>query len=267
MTSEGKSKSAQGNLLVLAKISAILDTFSLTQPVQTLSEIREKTEFPQSTVQRLVANLVSQGFLDREDDSFRIGMKMAYWAAPATRGVAMLDLFNPLLKSLRDRTGETVCFFQLEQHFRVCVAMAETRHALRRAMHVGAILPLHAGSAGQVILAWTPGLIDKVLSKSLPSYTEYTPTSPEELRLAVKKTRTQGFAITTNHRDDGASGLSAPVFDATGTLVGAVTISGPSLRMTEQWCADWVEDLLTTAEQLTRLLGGRIPGVTTISEF
>jgi DNA-binding IclR family transcriptional regulator len=258
-SSETRSQAPHNPLLVLGKISAILDAFTLTRPTLTLGEIRDSTGMPTSTVQRLVTNLVAQGFLDREDDSFRIGMKMAYWAAPATRGVAMLDLFVPLLKELRDRTGETVCFFQAERGYRVCVAMAETRHALRREMHVGAILPLHAGSAGQVLLAWKPELLRQVLESPLPPLTDFTITSSEELESAVRRARRDGFSITTGQRDDGASGLSAPVFDSTGALVGAVTISGPTLRMPYAVCEGWVEDLLSTAERMTRLVGGRFP--------
>ncbi|WP_256212711.1 hypothetical protein [Arthrobacter sp. yr096] len=77
-----------------------------------------------------------------------IGMRMAYWAAPATRGMEVVDILGPLLKTLRDTTGETACFFKAEQHYRVCVAMADTHHALRREMHLGKIVPLYAGSAG-----------------------------------------------------------------------------------------------------------------------
>lgn len=249
----------QKPLLVLGKISAILDAFTLTRPTLSLGEIREATGMPTSTVQRLVTNLVSQGFLDREDDSFRIGMKMAYWAAPATRGVETLDLFNPLLRELRDLTGETVCFFRPERGYRVCVAMAETRHMLRRAMRVGAILPLYAGSASQVLLAWNPELLQRIKDAPLEPLAEATITSPAELETAVQKTRRDGFSITTGQREDGASGLSAPVFDSTATAVGAVTISGPSMRMTPAVCEGWVEDLLATAERMTRIIGGRLP--------
>lgn len=254
-----KPQAPNNPLLVLGKISAILDAFTLTRPTLTLGEIREATGMPTSTVQRLVMNLVAQGFLDREEDSFRVGMKMAYWAAPATRGVEMLDLFTPLLKELRDLTGETVAFFQAEQEYRVCVAMAETRHALRREMHVGRILPLHAGSASHVLLAWKPELLQKILRSPLEPLTEFTIISSEELEAAVHRTRREGFSITVGERDDGASGLSAPVFEASGGLVGAVTISGPTLRMPRSVCEGWVEDLLSTAERMTRLLGGRFP--------
>lgn len=258
-SSENKSPAPQNPLLVLGKISSILDAFTLARPTLSLGEIRESTGMPTSTVQRLVTNLVSQGFLDRDDDSFRIGMKMAFWAAPATRGVAMLDMFLPLMKELRDLTGETVCFFQEEQGHRVCVALAETRHALRREMHVGAILPLHAGSASQVLLAWNPEALSKLLHTPLQPLTDFTITSSEELETAVRAARRDGFAITTGQRDDGASGLSAPVFNSIGTIVGAVTISGPTLRMPFSVCQGWVEDLLTTAERMTRVIGGRFP--------
>ena len=247
-------------LLVLAKISDILDSFSLARPELTLAEIRDSTRLPTSTVQRLVGNLVGHGFIDRVDDRFRIGVRMAYWAAPATRGMEVLDIIGPLLKTLRDSTGETTCFFKAEQHYRVCVAMAETRHALRREMHLGKILPLHAGSAGRVLLAWDTELMDAVMRDALEPITHSTITSPEDLKIAVKKTRTDGFAITVGEREDGASGLSAPVFDSAAALVGAVTISGPTLRMPRKTCEAWVEPLLATAENMTRLIGGRFPG-------
>ncbi|MBD8042841.1 IclR family transcriptional regulator [Arthrobacter sp. Sa2BUA2] len=259
-TSKDPEKSSSNNLLVLGKISSILDAFSLSRPVLSLADIREHTGMPTSTVQRLVANLVSQGFLDRDADAYRIGMRMAYWAAPATRGMEVIDVLSPLLKTLRDTTGETSCFFKAEQHYRVCVAMAETRHTLRREMHLGKILPLHAGSAGRVLLAWDRELMDSVLRNPLEPITESTITSTEHLIAAVKTTRTDGYAITVGEREDGASGLSAPVFDSAAGLVGAVTLSGPTLRMPQETCEKWVEPLLTTAEHMTRLIGGRFPG-------
>ena len=258
--SESSAKSNSNTLLVLAKISSILDAFTLSRPVLSLSDIREATGMPNSTVQRLVTNLTSQGFLDREDDAYRIGMRMAFWAAPATRGMEVLDVLSPVLKTLRDTTGETACFFKAEQHYRVCVAIAETRHALRREMHLGKLLPLHAGSAGRVLLAWDQDLMDAVLRDPLESITESTITSSEDLVTAVKTTRRDGFAITVGEREDGASGLSAPVFDSAAGLVGALTISGPTLRMPLETCEAWVEPLLATAEHMTRLIGGRFPG-------
>jgi DNA-binding IclR family transcriptional regulator len=251
--------SSSAPLLVLKKISDILDAFSLRRPELTLTEIREATGLPTSTAQRLVGNLVANGFLDRVGDRYRVGLKMSFWAAPASQDLDRLELIKPVLADLRDRLGETVCFFESSMHYRVCVAMAETHHMLRREMKVGRILPLHAGSAGRVLLAWTAGLLEHIEAESLDRLTDSTITSQEALRSAVERTRQDGYAITTGERQTGASGLSAPVFDSQGDLVGAVTVMGPTLRMPLEVCEQWVEDLLAAAEQITRMLGGRRP--------
>lgn len=254
------TSTSQKPLLVLGKITEILDAFSLARPSLTLGEIQQATGMPTSTVQRLVTNMVTQGLLDRTGDQIRIGVRMAYWAAPAVKGVDVLTIVSPVLRELRDATGETACFFREEQGFRVCVAMAETRHALRRDMYVGKLLPLHAGSAGRVLLAWDDELAERILSRPLESITDTTVTDPEVLRELVAQTRKDGYAITTAEREDGSSGLAAPVFDASTELVGALALSGPTIRMPRSRCEEWVDLLVGAAEKLTRTLGGRPPG-------
>jgi DNA-binding IclR family transcriptional regulator len=246
-------------LLVLSKIRGILDAFSLASPALTLSELRSATGFPTSTVQRLVANLVAEGFLDRDGDRYRIGAMMAYWAAPASRGIDRLKAVTPALRELREITGETACFFVREGPFRVCVAIQETAHAIRREMHVGKVVPLQAGSAGRVLMAWDDDALNDVLSAPLESFTELTVVDPAELRADVERVRRIGWSYTEGERDDGAGGLSAPVFDAQARLVGALTISGPTSRVTSRLADEWAEDLVRSAETATRLLGGRLP--------
>jgi len=96
------SETSATPLLVLRKITAILDAFSLAQPELSLAEIRSSTGVPHSTVQRLVANMVQEGILDRHGDRYRVGVRMAHWAAPATQGLDFLELLTPVLRRLRD---------------------------------------------------------------------------------------------------------------------------------------------------------------------
>lgn len=259
MSVEDAPTGSRHRLLVLGKITEILDAFTLARPVLTLGEIQKATGIPTSTVQRLVANMVAEGLLDRAGDGIRIGVRMAYWAAPATQGVDVLELVAPVVRSLRDETGETACFFRAEQGSRVCVALAETTHALRREMYVGKVMPLHVGSAGRVILAWRPDLLDRVLAEPLETLTDETITDPDALRLAVARARRDGVAVTVGEREDGASGLAAPVFDSGAELVGALGVVGPRLRMPRERCEGWVDTVVAHAEQLVRTLGGRHP--------
>src|SRR6478735_3865103 len=245
-TDDAGAASKQQPLLVLGKITEILDAFSLTQPDMTLGEIQQATGLPTSTVQRLVSNMVAQGLLDRVGDRIRIGVRMSYWAATA-------------LKEIRDKTGETACFFKVEQNFRVAVAVAETHHPLRRDMYVGKVIPLHVGSASRILLAWDPDLANKILAAPLEPMTDGTVTSAEELRKLIAQAKADGYAITTGEREDSASGLSAPVFDAAGDILGAITISGPTVRMPQAQCEAWIDLSVGYAEQVTRTIGGRLP--------
>ena len=256
---QGDAASKQQPLLVLGKITEILDAFTLERPAMTLGEIQQTTGLPTSTVQRLVSNMAAQGLLDRSGDQIRIGVRVAYWAATATKDLDVLAVVNPVLKEIRDKIGETACFFKVEKNFRVCVAIAETHHALRRDMYVGHIIPLHAGSASRVLLAWNPELAERILGGPLEQLADGTVTSPDELRHVIAQAKADGYAITAGEREDSASGLSAPVFDAAGDVLGAITISGPTLRMPLAQCEEWVDLLVGYAEQITRTIGGRAP--------
>jgi DNA-binding IclR family transcriptional regulator len=246
-------------LLVLRKITAILDAFSLARPELSLADIRAVTGVPHSTVQRLVANMVQEGILDRHGDKFRVGVRMAHWAAPATQGLDFLELLTPVLRRLRDELGETACIFRESQGKRVCIALAETRRMLRRVVQVGEIMPLHVGAAGRVLMAWTPDVAEQIYQSGLHSLTDQTITDAASLEAAVAKTRADGFAITTGERVSGASGISAPIFGPQGELYGALTVMGPAMRMPYDVCASWVEPVLAAAEEATRVIGGVVP--------
>src|SRR4051812_49553868 len=111
-TEDAAASSKQQPLLVLGKITEILDAFSLTHPDMTLGEIQQATGLPTSTVQRLVSNMVAQGPLDRTGDRIRIGVRMSYWAATALKDLDVLAGVHPGVKENPDKTGETPLLFQ-----------------------------------------------------------------------------------------------------------------------------------------------------------
>jgi DNA-binding IclR family transcriptional regulator len=135
--------------------------------------------------------------------------------------------------------------------------MAETYHAIRREMYVGKLMPLHAGSASRVLLAWDESEVDNVLERPLERFTTTTVTNPGLLRALLAQTRQQGYAVTFEERDPGAASVSAPVFGPARVLVGALGISGPTQRISTQQSAEWAPLVVRAAQQATRLLGGQ----------
>lgn len=244
-------------LLVLDKIIQILDTFSLSHPTRTLSEIQRQTNLATSTVQRLVGNLVEAKLLVRDGDSLRIGTKMAVWGGLSQQALPALDEVQVILDEIRDRTDETACFFREEQGLRVCVAVAETSQAIRREMYVGKLVPLHIGSAGRVIMAWRPQLLKTVLASPVTQFTDATVTDPDEIRRLVERARLDGYAISANEREAGVSGISVPVFGPGIALTGVLQIIGPEYRISREKYESWAPDLLEQARSLTAALGGQ----------
>lgn len=250
MTTRGE-KTPATPLLVLQKISDILDAFSGSASELTLSEVRAQAGLPASTTQRLVSNLVSLGFLDQSDGKYRIGMRMLHWATPVARARDIPTQARSVVEGLRDEFGETACLFRREGLMRVCIVMAETRHTLRSAMWVGQITPLPAGSAGRVLTAWDEQAQRELLSGPLEPLTRGTVLDPATVRELLAQTRADGWAITSGERESEATGVSVPVRDEHGDVTFALTIQGPAERVTEERCRSWLPRLVESAQTLS----------------
>ncbi|HEX6990152.1 MAG TPA: IclR family transcriptional regulator, partial [Bacillota bacterium] len=213
-------------ILVLGKARRILDCFTPDHPELTFREIREATGFPPSTCLRLLQSLKDYGFLEREDDRYRPGVHLLTWAAAATSGMDISRRAGPILRTLRDQTGETATVYVARDDVRVCVALEETYHSVRRRLAIGQVMPLHAGSGGKVLLAFDEQLARRVLAGELRRYTPNTLTDPQAWQDELARVRAAGYAVSCEERDYEAASLSAPVFDETGRLAGALGIVG-----------------------------------------
>jgi len=218
-------------LLVLHKVAEILDCFSVAEPEPTLQQIIRKTGLPSSTCQRLVQNMLREGFLDRDGDRYRIGIGLVRWATPGTFGLDVVRLVKPVLQQLRDDTGETACLYVRDGAFRTIVAVAETRHVVMRPFMVGMVMPLHAGAPGKVFLAFDPGAWDALNEQGLQGFTPDTPVSVETLREQAAVARRQGYFAAFGERHQDVGSISAPVFDHTGRLACAVGLGFPTQRI------------------------------------
>jgi DNA-binding IclR family transcriptional regulator len=228
------SEQASGSspLLVLHKVAEILNCFSLADPEPTLQQIIRLTGLPSSTCQRLVQNMVREGFLDRDGDRYRIGLGIVRWAAPGTLGLDVVKLVKPLLQQLRDETGESACLYLRDGAFRTVVAVAETRHVVMRPFMVGMVMPLHAGAPGKVFLAYDPDAWDALTESELSRFTAATPDTLDRLRQQAQEAREQGYYAAFGERNEDVGSISAPVFDHTGSLAGVLGLGFPTQRIT-----------------------------------
>ncbi|MGW6402948.1 IclR family transcriptional regulator [Streptomyces sp. NPDC055134] len=252
-------KGGTAPLLVLQKIRLILECFTIEQPELNLQQITKATGLPTSTCQRLVHNLVREGFLDRTDDIYRIGLGLVQWAAPGTFGLDMVQLTRPALHQLRDSTGESACLYVRDGAYRTVVSLAETHHVVMRLFMVGMVMSLHAGSAGKVFMAFDPSARSAAVSHGLSRHTSRTIVDIDILDQQLEDIRRSGYSATFEERDAGAASISAPVFGSSGELVAAIGIGAPTQRLTPADVSRLAPFVVEAGEEASQSLGYR-PG-------
>lgn len=242
-------------VLVLGKAAAVLEAFTPQEPALTAREIQQRTGLPATTTLRLLYTMVEEGFLDRRGDEYLPGMATLRWAAIARQGMDLVALAQPVLQALRDATDESAYLYIRHGRHSVCVAVAESRHAVQQVLRVGEVLPLHAGSAARIFLAFDPAAVEALDSAELPALTSRTITDADRLREIAVETRRAGYAASFEERSPGAVSLSAPVFDDRGALAAVLGVAAPRQRFPPDRVSSLAPPVVRAARTLSDQLG------------
>ncbi|MEB3032599.1 IclR family transcriptional regulator [[Mycobacterium] nativiensis] len=225
---------------VLDKALAVLHT--IAESPCGLAELCVRTGLPRATAHRLAAGLEAHRLLGRDDDGrWQVGPAVAELASRADDPLRSVGA--TVLPRLREITGESVQLYRREGSARVCVAALEPTAGLRDTVPVGARLPMTAGSGAKVLLAYAdPAVQQEVLAEA--KFTGRT----------LADVRRRGWAQSVAEREPGVASVSAPVRDRRGTVVAAISVSGPIDRMGRRPGARWAADLLASADDLSQRL-------------
>jgi DNA-binding IclR family transcriptional regulator len=183
---------------VLDKAVTILD--AIEERPLALAGLVEATGIPRPTAHRLATALEDHGFVRRDGQGrFTLGLRLVALGHAAAGELPITEAARPALEELREVTGESVQLYVRDGYRRVCTLSLESPHGLRTIVPLGAVLPLDRGSAGKVLRGeWTR----------------------------------QGWAESVGEREAGVASVSAPVLDAAGSVLAAVSVSGPIERIT-----------------------------------
>lgn len=203
---------------VLDKAVTVLDV--VEQGPVSLAGLVARSGLSRATAHRLAVALESHRLLTRDDDGrFVLGPRLLELSLSAGDD-PLLTHAAPVLAGLRDATGESAQLYVRRGDGRVCVAAAERGHGLRDTVPVGAVLPMRAGSAAQVLVAWLEvDEQDAVLADAAYS------------RRTLAEVRRRGWAHSVGERESGVASVSAPVRGTDGQVVAAISISGPAERL------------------------------------
>ncbi|WP_422748443.1 IclR family transcriptional regulator [Mycobacterium sp. WMMD1722] len=225
---------------VLDKAVGVLHT--VAESPCALAELCDRTGLPRATAHRLAAGLEAHRLLARDNDGrWRLGPALTELAGKVND--PLLAAGAVVLPRLREITGESVQLYRREGTTRVCVAALEPPVGLRDTVPVGTRLPMTAGSGAKVLLAHADAATQQAVLASA-TFTDRT----------LAEVRRRGWAQSAAEREAGVASVSAPVRDATGAVVAAISVSGPIDRMGRRPGVRWATDLLAAADALTRRL-------------
>jgi DNA-binding IclR family transcriptional regulator len=207
-----------------------------------LADLCERTGLPRATAHRLAAGLETHRLLARDADGrWLLGPAISELSAHVND--PLLSAGATVLPRLREITGESVQLYRRDGTSRICVAALEPPAGLRDTVPIGTRLPMTAGSGAKVLLAYADAATQQAV---LPSamFTDRT----------LAEVRKRGWAQSAAEREAGVASVSAPVRDPRGTVIAAVSVSGPIDRMGRRPGARWAADLLAASEAMTRRL-------------
>lgn len=240
---------------VLSRAVRILEVFTPDEPALTVSEISRRTGLHLATASRLVAELVTHGFLARDvDRRVRIGVRLWELGTRASPTLSLRDTAMPFMEGVHDVVGHHVQIGVLDGGEVLFLERLSAPGAIINYTRIAGRLPLHVSSSGLVLLAHGPvELQERVLAGPLRAYTPHTITSTTALRSTLAAIRQQGYAFCPGYVHEDALGIAAPVRDGQGDVMAALAVIVPN----EAGATSVVPVVRTAARGISRALAAR----------
>lgn len=213
-----------------------------------LTELTHELDLAKSTVHGYLATLESLEYLVNDGGRYYLSLKFLYHGTAARNSVPISGQADETLAALADETS-MVAWLVVEEHGRaVYLDRAVGDDAMQTYGRISKRTDLHAPAAGKAILAHLPDeTVDAIVDNyGLPARTEYTITSKEELVEELARIRKQGYATSKHEVALGVQSVAAPVHHM-GRVLGAISVSGTSNLVEDEYFEEDLPRLLTTA--------------------
>ncbi len=199
-----------------------------------VTDVADRAALPKSTAARLLATLVGEGAVEQVpgETSYRLGPRLVTLAGGFSLVRSLAAVGRPILADLASASGEAAGLGVPDGDLVHYIDQVDTPNPVVVRDWTGARAPLHAVSSGQVLLAFrTPAAIERYLAQpTLERFTPRTLADADAVRDRLRDIRRRGYAWAIEEFDDGIASVAAPIADASGEVIAAVHLHGPSYR-------------------------------------
>lgn len=224
-----------------------------------LTEIGNLIGLHKSSVHRLLLTLIHNGYVSQhpQNQQYYLTIKMFELGSRVIDGKDLLKVARPFLESLRDLTNETVHLVIPDGTDIVYIDKVESNNSIRMYSRIGARGPLYCTSAGKAILAYLPeSKVREIWAASnIVRRTPNTIVDYSHFLLTLERVRETGYALDEEENEPNIRCIGAPIFNYKGNVVGAVSISGPTMRVTLEAIETFKEHIIKYTRLISQELG------------
>lgn len=226
-----------------------------------ITEISEKVRLHKSTVHRLLGTLIYKGFViqDLTTNKYKVSLKLYELGSKTIENLDILKISKPYTKELMDKLNEVVHLVIRDDDSIVYIDKVEADNTIRMASNIGRRSPIYCTSVGKAMLAfmdekevkdiWNKSNLLKLTSKTIIDYGQF--------RNELDKIRLLGYAEDDEENELGVRCVGAPVFNFRGEIEGAISISGPTIRVTKDKVGEIAVEVKKCAYSISKDLGYR----------
>jgi IclR family KDG regulon transcriptional repressor len=249
--------SEQATTSNIDKVLTLLEAISDHSNGVTLSELSKQTGIAKTTVFRMLETLKGREYVmcDPQTERYMLDIKSLELGIKGLMNANLVEVSIPYLKKLSSRTNET-CFLGVYNNGHVIyLYKSEGTLAIQTNAHLGSRMPSYCTGIGKALLAFQPqDEIDKVLKGPLIQHTDKTITNRVALYEALADIRLKGYSFDNEENEEGLTCVARPIFNYTDSVVGAISVAGPTGRMSLK--LDMViDELKNVCQTVSRRLG------------
>lgn len=222
------------------------------------TDIVSDTGLPKSTVHRILATLVAEGFIAGDAElGFRAGPRFMTLAGRALSSLDISEIAQPVVDRLVATVDCTVHVGVVSGDQMVYVIRTDSSKPYRMRSRVGLAIPLHSTGMGKAVLAsWIDDDVARLIARTgLPAYTDTTITDPDRLREELDAIRSRGYALDLGENEVGTVCVSAGIRDHTGRVTHGLSISSIALEHPGTSIEGFAPEAMAAAAEISRLLG------------
>lgn len=245
----------------LDRAVAVLELLSESEGPLGLTDVCERMGLHKSTAHRALMVLERCGLIERTPENrFRLGLKLYELGSRAVEQIDLRARVHPWFRRLSAQVGETVHLGVLQKTSVVYLDKIEPiNRRVWLASRIGASNPVYCTAMGKAMLAFLPeeAAGDIVARIRFVRFTARTLMTPEALKRSLERVRRRGYAIDDEEVEPGVRCVGAPILNYSGYPMAAVSVSGPTSRITQQSVPAIAEHLLRCCREISASLGVR----------